>query len=157
MIKLCKERIYLLIILIIFAFLAGIALPFQFSINAQLRQALGSPFLAATISFLVGTITLMLTSIFVRDGFKFNKAITESPWWVWTGGLLGAFYVLATIILIPRIGAATTVSLVLAGQVVASILIDHFGLIHVPVHVLTIPRVIGTVLIIGGVILVQKF
>ena len=72
-------------------------------------------------------------------------------------GLLGALYVLATIIVIPRLGAATTVGLILAGQVLASIVIDHFGLIRVPVHELNIPRLAGAVLIVIGVALVQRF
>ncbi|MBE7106773.1 DMT family transporter [Bacillus cereus] len=144
------------ILFLIFAFLAGLALPIQFSINAQLRTVVGSPLVAATISFLVGAITLFTVSLF-KVGFSFNKSIISAPWWVWTGGILGAFYVLATIILIPRIGAGTTVALVLAGQIVASVLIDHFGLINVPVHLLSLPRMLGAILVILGVVLIQKF
>ncbi|MGH0515863.1 DMT family transporter [Bacillus cereus] len=144
------------ILFLIFAFLAGLALPIQFSINAQLRTVVGSPLVAATISFIVGAITLFTVSLFRAD-FSFNKGIASAPWWVWTGGVLGAFYVLATIILIPRIGAGTTVALVLAGQIVASVLIDHFGLINVPIHLLSLPRIIGAILVIIGVVLIQKF
>ncbi|EJR42889.1 DMT family transporter [Bacillus cereus group sp. BceL296] len=144
------------ILFLIFAFLAGLALPIQFSINAQLRTVVGSPLVAATISFIVGAITLFTVSLF-KAGFSFNKGIASAPWWVWTGGVLGAFYVLATIILIPRIGAGTTVALVLAGQIVASVLIDHFGLINVPIHLLSLPRILGAILVIIGVILIQKF
>ncbi|WP_307500277.1 DMT family transporter [Paenibacillus brasilensis] len=78
----------------------------------------------------------------------------EAPWWMWTKGLLGASYVLATTILMPRIGAAATVGYVLAGQVLASILIDHFGLIGATTH--TFPRLLGALLVLGGVIIVQK-
>ncbi|PGK38369.1 hypothetical protein CN907_14755 [Bacillus anthracis] len=144
------------ILFLIFAFLAGLALPIQFSINAQLRTVVGSPLVAATISFIVGAITLFTISLF-KAGFSFNKGIASAPWWVWTGGVLGAFYVLATIILIPRIGAGTTVALVLAGQIVASVLIDHFGLINVPIHLLSLPRILGAILVIIGVVLIQKF
>ncbi|BCC21121.1 TPA: DMT family transporter [Bacillus cereus] len=144
------------ILFLIFAFLAGLALPIQFSINAQLRTFVGSPLVAATISFIVGAITLFTISLF-KAGFSFNKGIASAPWWVWTGGVLGAFYVLATIILIPRIGAGTTVALVLAGQIVASVLIDHFGLINVPIHLLSLPRILGAILVIIGVVLIQKF
>jgi len=144
------------ILFLIVAFLAGLALPIQFSINAQLRTVVGSPLVAATISFIVGAITLFTVSLF-KAGFSFNKGIASAPWWVWTGGVLGAFYVLATIILIPRIGAGTTVALVLAGQIVASVLIDHFGLINVPIHLLSLPRILGAILVIIGVILIQKF
>jgi transporter family-2 protein len=144
------------VLFLIFAFLAGLVLPIQFSINAQLRTVVGSPLVAATISFIVGAITLFTFSLF-KAGFSLNKGIASAPWWVWTGGVLGAFYVLATIILIPRIGAGTTVALVLAGQIVASVLIDHFGLINVPIHLLSMPRILGAILVIIGVVLIQKF
>ncbi len=71
--------------------------------------------------------------------------------------MLGAFVVVSSIILVPRIGAAATIGLVLAGQVVASIIIDHLGLLRVPVHELTAPRIVGAALIIAGVVLVQRF
>jgi transporter family-2 protein len=144
------------VLFLIFAFLAGLVLPIQFSINAQLRTVVGSPLVAATISFIVGAITLFTVSLF-KAGFSLNKGIASAPWWVWTGGVWGAFYVLATIILIPRIGAGTTVALVLAGQIVASVLIDHFGLINVPIHLLSMPRILGAILVIIGVVLIQKF
>ncbi len=65
--------------------------------------------------------------------------------------------VVSSIILVPRIGAAATIGLVLAGQVVASIIIDHLGLLRVPVHELTAPRIVGATMIIAGVVLVQRF
>jgi len=146
----------MIIFLIIFALLAGMALPTQFSVNAQLRSVVHSPIIASTISFIVGAIVLLLISLFGR-GMGINKEWLAAPWWVWTGGLLGAFYVVASIVLIPRLGATATVAYILAGQMVASTLIDHFGLIGVQMHSLSIPRVIGVILIIFGVIIIQKF
>ena len=84
-------------------------------------------------------------------------SVASAPWWAWTGGLLGAFFVLASIILTPRLGAATTIGLILTGQVLASIVIDHFGLIRVPVHEASLPRIIGALLIVAGVVMVQRF
>ncbi|KRD87933.1 hypothetical protein ASE51_26490 [Bacillus sp. Root147] len=146
----------MIIFLIIFALLAGMALPTQFSVNAQLRSVVHSPIIASTISFIVGAIVLLLISLFGK-GMNVNKEWLAAPWWVWTGGLLGAFYVVASIVLIPRLGATATVAYILAGQMVASTLIDHFGLIGVQMHSLSIPRVIGVLLIIFGVIIIQKF
>lgn len=77
------------VLFLIFAFLAGLALPIQFSINAQLRTVVGSPLVAATISFIVGAITLFTVSLF-KAGFSLNKGIASAPWWVWTGGVLGS-------------------------------------------------------------------
>lgn len=144
------------IILMLFAILAGMALPTQFSVNAQLRTVVGSPIIASVISFIIGAVALTVISLFGK-GICIKKEWFEAPWWMWTGGLLGASYVLATTILMPRIGAASTVGYVLAGQVLASILIDHFGLIGATTHTLNLPRLLGAFLVLGGVVIVQKF
>ena len=76
---------------------------------------------------------------------------------MWTGGLLGSFYVFASVILTPRLGAATTVALILTGQVLASIGIDHFGLLRVTSQEATPLRLLGAGLIVAGVLFVQRF
>jgi transporter family-2 protein len=144
-------------ILLPFGFLAGAALAVQFSVNAQLRIFVGGPMAAAAVSFFVGTVGLLAVSLVFRQPWTLTGAVANAPWWVWIGGLLGGFYVLATIILVPRIGAAATVGSILAGQVVASLVIDHFGLVRVPVHELNLPRLLGAILVIVGVALVQRF
>ncbi|WP_068505110.1 DMT family transporter [Paenibacillus kribbensis] len=144
------------IFFMIFALLAGMALPTQFSVNSQLRAVVGSPITASAISFTVGAVSLIMISFFTKGSFV-KKEWFEAPWWMWTGGLLGAFYVLATTILMPRIGVAATVGYVLAGQVIISIIIDHFGLIGATMHTLNVPRLVGALLVIVGVIVVQKF
>jgi transporter family-2 protein len=144
-------------LLLLFAFAAGAALPVQFSINAVLRGFVGGPAVAATISFFGGTLALIVVALVLRESWPLGEAVARAPGWAWVGGLLGALYVLATIVVIPRLGAATTVGLILAGQVLASIIIDHFGLIRVPVHELNISRLAGAVLIVIGVALVQRF
>ncbi|TKI80401.1 DMT family transporter, partial [Bacillus cereus] len=80
----------------------------QFSVNAQLRTIVGSPIIASFISFTVGALVLFIVSLF-GNRIQVKKEWFEAPWWMWTGGLLGAFYVLATTILMPRIGSAATV------------------------------------------------
>ncbi|WP_146553965.1 DMT family transporter [Rummeliibacillus sp. SL167] len=143
-------------LLIIYALLAGMALPTQFSINAQLKSVVGSPVVASTISFITGAVALFIISLF-GQGIKISKEWMETPWWIWTGGLLGAFYVVATVILIPKIGATSTVVYILAGQVLASVLIDHFGLLNVQIHTINLPRLMGITLVICGMIIVQRY
>jgi transporter family-2 protein len=139
------------------AVVAGAALPVQFSINAQLRGWLhGSAVVAAAVSFFVGTIALVLIAVILREPWS-GGAVRYVPWWLWTGGLIGAFYVLSSIILLPRLGAAATVAFVLGGQVVASIVLDNFGWLNVPKHELSPGRLVGAALIAGGVALVQIF
>lgn len=136
---------------------AGAALTAQFAVNAQLRTVVGGPVLAAAISFFIGTVALVVVALAVDRHVPEVSAITSSPWWVWIGGLLGATFVLASIILTPRLGAATTVGLFLTGQILGSIVIDHFGLLRLPVHEATLSRILGAILVVVGVFLVQKF
>jgi transporter family-2 protein len=133
---------------------AGVVLPVQFGVNSQLRTFVGGP-LAAAISFVVGAVALGVAALVVQRSLP--DSVASAPWWAWTGGLLGALFVLASIILTPRLGAATTIGLILTGQVLASIVIDHFGLIRVPVHEASFPRIIGALLIVAGVVMVQRF
>jgi transporter family-2 protein len=135
----------------------GIVLPVQFGINSQLSNFVGGPVAAAAISFVVGTVALAVAALVVQSSLPESGSAASAPWWAWTGGLLGAFFVLASIILTPRLGAATTIGLILTGQVLASIVIDHFGLIRVPVHEASFPRIIGALLIVAGVVMVQRF
>jgi bacterial/archaeal transporter family-2 protein len=144
-------------ILLPVALAVGIVLPVQFGINSQLRNFVGGPVAAAAISFVVGTVALAVAALVVQSSLPEPGSAASAPWWAWTGGLLGAFFVLASIILTPRLGAATTIGLILTGQVLASIVIDHFGLIRVPVHEASFPRIIGALLIVAGVVMVQRF
>ena len=139
------------------ALAAGMAAPTQFAINSQLRQVVGGTVLAAALSFLVGTTVLFARTAVVRRSVPELGPIVSAPWWMWLGGLLGAFYVCASILLTPRLGVAATIGLFLAGQVITSITIDHFGLLGVPVHAATIPRLLGALLIVVGVAVVQRF
>jgi bacterial/archaeal transporter family-2 protein len=146
------------LLLLLFALVAGVCVPVQFSVNSQLRNFVGGPALTTAISFFIGTVAaIIVAALVLRESLPGIGTVSDVPWWVWTGGLLGAFYVLASIILTPRLGAATTIGVVLTGQMVASIVIDHFGLLRLPVHEVSVPRLIGAVLIIAGVTLVQRF
>jgi|SRR5215204_578501 len=136
---------------------AGMAAPTQFATNTQLRQVVGGPILAAALSFLVGTVVLFVTTLVLRRSVPELGPIMDAPWWMWLGGLLGVYFVSASIILTPLLGTATTVGLFLTGQVIASIAIDHFGWIGVSVQPASIPRLLGALLIIAGVAIVQRF
>ncbi len=143
-------------IFLLFAILAGVALPVQFAVNSELRGAVGGPVTAAAVSFLVGTLALAAAVLLSRQEVPALSGATQAPWWAWTGGLLGAFLVAASIILTPRLGAATTVTFIIAGQILASIILDHFGLLNLPVHPVTLQRLGGAALVIAGVVVVLR-
>ena len=138
---------------ILFALLAGAMLPIQFGINAQLATWVGGSLRAALVSFVVGAAGLFVAVLFAARGWPDRAG--DAPWWVWTGGLLGAFYVLGSIVTAPKLGAATLVALILAGQAIASLLVDHYGLVGFEEHPVTALRIAGIVLLGGGVALVR--
>jgi transporter family-2 protein len=142
---------------LLMALLAGISVPTQAGINAQLSLWTRSPVLAATISFAVGTLTLIVYSLVTRIPLPSLANAGNHPWWIWIGGSLGAFFVTATIILVPKLGATTMVTVVLAGQMIASLLLDHFGGLGYPVHPVSLGRIAGVLLVCGGVWLIRAY
>jgi transporter family-2 protein len=136
-----------------FALAAGAMLPIQFGINAQLAEWLGGSVRAAFVSFVVGATALLVAVLVASRGWPDRAG--DAPWWVWTGGLLGAFYVLGSIVTAPKLGAATLVALILAGQALASLAVDHFGWVGFEEQPVTLLRVVGMLVLAGGVVLVR--
>ena len=147
----------ILLFYILLALLAGIVIPTQAGINAQLSLWTRSSVLASTISFIVGSVVLVVYSLLMRIPLPSLSSAGTLPWWNWSGGAFGAFFVAATIFLAPKLGATTMVALLLAGQMVASLILDHFGLLGYPLHPISLGRVVGVLMIAGGVILVRNF
>ena len=145
-----------MIFFLFLALAAGVLLPVQAGLNAQLRSALGSPIAAAFISFLVGTAALAAATLVFRVSFPVGRAWAVTHPVQWSGGIIGALYVLAAVVLAPKLGAGTLVAAVVTGQMITSLLLDHYGLIGFPVHLLSPVRLIGAALIIAGVVLIQR-
>jgi transporter family-2 protein len=144
---------------ILLGLVAGAVLPVQGAVNARLKADLGSPIAVAVISFLVATlaITVVLLGLLAarRTPRPQVRPLRTLPWWGWLGGACAAAYVTATFLLIPTIGAATTVALTVTGQQLASALIDHNGLFRLPRRPLSAPRLSGLALLLVGSVLVQ--
>ena len=145
-----------MIVPLLCAVLIGVVLPLQAGVNAQLRVGLGHPMLAATASFLVGTLALAVAAAAARLPVPLGPQLVELPWWSWTGGLLGAVYVAAVIVLVPKLGAATLIAAVVAGQLLASLVLDHYGLVGYAHHPINLSRLLGALLLMAGVLLIQK-
>ena len=142
---------------VLFGLAAGAMLPFQAGVNAQLAEYVGSPLRAALVSFVVGALVLLpVVALFAR-GLPSGERIDAAPWWVWLGGALGAFYVAGSITSAPRLGAVTLIGVILAGQALASLVVDHFGMVGFDEHPATIGRIAGMLLIALGVLFVRLF
>lgn len=145
------------ILFILLAFAAGMLGPIQAGMNAKIGKTINDPLYAALISFMVGTIGLLTIALACRTDFSAIRQGAELHWSIWGAGLLGACYVTATIILTPRLGTALTFSLVIAGQLVIAVIMDHFGAFGVPVQSVNLPRLVGIILISAGVLLIRRF
>jgi transporter family-2 protein len=146
-----KTFLFMLIVLA-----AGCLMPLQAGINGRLSRAINSPIAAAFISFITGSILLGLYLMAMRQNpFDFTGS-TGAPWWIWTGGLLGAFFVSIATALVPRLGATLSFSLIIAGQLLISVIIDKYGLFGIAASDITIKKIAGISLIIAGVLLIKS-
>jgi transporter family-2 protein len=134
---------------------AGVGLAFQAVINARLSMALGNPFWATVVQIFVGLVLLSVIIAVTRQSVPVI-ALSQQPWWIWTGGVLGAAYVLTLIVSTrPINNLALMLATVIVGQTIAALLIDHFGWFGLAVHRLTVPRALGVVLLLAGVLLIR--
>jgi transporter family-2 protein len=143
-------------IYIFFALIAGAILPIQAAVNAALRVPLGAPVWASLSSFLVGTCCLVMFAVATRLPLP-PVALSSVPAWQWTGGVLGAVFVTSSVVLTPKLGTATTFGLVITGQLLASLVVDHFGWLGIPQHSINWPRVLGVGLMLLGAFVIRKF
>lgn len=144
--------LYLLVCL-----LAGALMPLQAGVNAQLARWVGHPVTASLVSFAVGTFALTAYAAALGPRLPALASLAGAPWWAWVGGILGSVFVTAAAAFAPRLGAATFISITIAGQMLVSILLDHFGLVGFASRPATAPRLLGALLLVAGVLLIRKF
>ena len=142
-------------VLILLTLLAGTMLPVQAAINARLGQTVGGTLWATTISGAVLTAALAVVGAVAAGGAPKLGSVGSAPWWAWTGGLCGALVLAVTAAAAPRLGAATTIALVVAGQVLCAVARDHFGLLGLAGHPLTLRRMAAAGLLVGGALLIK--
>lgn len=145
-----------MMLFLLVAVLAGAMLPVQTGVNVQLRGLLGQPLAAALVSFVVGTLGLAAVVAALRVPVPVGTAWERSAWWHWSGGLLGAAYIAMTVVLAPRLGAATLIAALVAGQMAASLIVDHYGWVGFAEHAVSPMRLAGAALIVVGVVLVRQ-
>ncbi|WP_100486790.1 DMT family transporter [Sporolactobacillus pectinivorans] len=153
-----KKSFMLTSVFLLWGVAAGMVSPAQTSINAKLRVAVDSPFLASLISFAIGTLLLVLIILIMEHRLKFDlRIIPKSRWWIWIGGPLGVIFVTSNILLLPILGAELTVTAILCGQMMIALIIDHFGWFGVTQHKINWQRIVGFALMITGIVLIQHF
>jgi len=137
--------------------LAGAVAPVQAGVNAQLRHFSGQAVWTALASFTIGTLTLLTYFLVARLPWPETSSLGRAPWWAWLGGLLGAYYVLSAVVIAPRLGAAVLIALIIAGQLIVALGLDHFGLVGYQQHPVNLARVVGALFLLTGVVLIQRY
>ena len=144
------------LVLYLIIFIAGALLTVQVGLNSTLALALANLRFAVLTSFLVGSAGLLLYFALAGGGLPRRQDLDAVPAWAWFGGFLGAFYVAAATLVGPRIGAAALLACTILGQLVASLLVDQFGWLGFPTQPLSLTRVAGALLLLGGVGLIAR-
>ena len=138
-------------IFISLAFIAGVGVTSQAASNSAMRAVLGHPVAAAIMNFIVGSISILLYKVVTGSPWPDPAKLASAPWWTWLGGFFGAFMVVLGILAVPRIGAAVFFAMSIAGQMVSSSIIDHYGLFGVPVTPFSPMRLGAILMVVGGV------
>ncbi|HEY9793059.1 MAG TPA: DMT family transporter [Candidatus Obscuribacterales bacterium] len=139
------------------AILGGALLPLQAGINGNLRTWLGNPWCTTLVSFAVSSCAVLLMSIITKAQVPNSAVLAQIPWWAWTGGIMGGIYVCSALVSAPKLGAMALVSSLIAGQMIASMLLDQFGVAGYSQHSLNAGRTVGAILLCAGVFLIQKY
>ena len=132
---------------------AGVAVMAVF--NARLGGLLGGPFWAAVAQFIVALSTVLLVAFATRQPAPITTGLHGAPWWVWTGGIFSATFIVVSTFLTPRLGVAVTLATIIVGQLSTALVVDHFGLFGGPVVRVSVARVAGVALLLAGITLMR--
>lgn len=140
-------------------FVTGMLSALQTAINGHLGKVISSSLKAALISFLVGFITLLVIFLINHYAHKQKQAIqlSQQPWWIWFGGIIGSLFVLGNVYLVPLLGTGLVVVIVLVGQIVGSLFVDQFGWFGAKKNPISAIQLLGLCFMVGGVILIKFF
>jgi transporter family-2 protein len=138
------------------ALIGGVSVVIQQVLNANLRSELNSAVWSGFMSYVLGLLCMVLLAIVLREPIPAAGVVARIPVWAWSGGLFGAIFIVLSILVAKQLGAATLIALLVTGQMIASIIIDHFGWLGLTQRPIDLPRLIGSILLIGGVVLIRR-
>ncbi len=142
---------------ILMALAAGGAVAAQAAVNSRLGRGLGHPAMATFVSFAVGALCMLLYCLVTRQAIPSAQTLQRVPVWAWFGGVLGTFIVISIITTTPKLGVGAMIALVIAGQMVMAVILDHYGLLGLAPHPMSAARLAGTILLIAGAVLLKCF
>lgn len=135
--------------------LCGALIPIHAGMNAELSRAAGHPLWATLLSFGISFVCLFVGIAWLRPTLPDSSSLYSAPPWAWVGGVVGIIYVMATMVLIPRFGAAAFIAAVVAGQMAMALFLDQTGLLGNDPRPADVFRIAGAALSISGVLIMQ--
>lgn len=134
---------------------AGFFLPLQALINARTSQVFGGPLMATLVNFVGGTVALVVILAVMRAPIPTAEQIGKVPFYAWFTGLAGVMFVAQAAFTVPKLGAAGMAAIAITGQLIASMVFDHFGVLQ-QAHPVTWQKIAGAVLLLGGIWLILR-
>jgi transporter family-2 protein len=134
---------------------AGLSVVLQQVLNANLRAEIGSPWWAGFVSYAAGTLVMLAMATALGEPWLTRTTAADVSWYSWTGGIFGAIFIGVAILMVPRLGAATVIALIVIGQMLGSLAFDHFGFLNIPQHAANPVRLAGAAFLILGVVLIR--
>ncbi|KZM48761.1 hypothetical protein OA90_18970 [Labrenzia sp. OB1] len=134
----------------------GMVLSTQPPLNSMLGRAVGSAYGAATISIAVALASILVFIVFSGWGDMSRKTLGSVPWWVYLSGIAGAIFVASGPVVAPVTGAMVFFVCIVAGQLIGSMLADHFGAFGLDVRTVSVWRLLGLAMVLGGALLVSR-
>jgi len=136
------------------AVMVGIVFAIQPGINGVAAKTLGSPMAATALSVFITLLTSLIILTFT-SGFPSPTSFAALPWWVIFGGMIGTAVVAAGATFVPIMGAAIFFVCLIGGQLIGSVVLDHFGAFGTEVRQISWTRLLGIALAFGGALLVR--
>ena len=146
------ERVFWLFIVVG----AGLLIPIQAGLNAAFKKGAQNALLAGGWNTLLATLVFIMALLIIRTPLPSLSMMSSIPWWGYLGGLCGATYVLISLLSVPKLGAISLIICLTAGQLIASVLLDHFGWVGYDIRPITLSRFLGVLFVIAGIYLTQR-
>lgn len=144
---------------LLMTFVAGAGLPVQAALNSRLGREFGSPLFGSFFSFCIGTVSVLLFVLVSRAAAPvggFGAVASRLPWWLWLGGVIGAVFVSVAAMFVGRLGVTVFSAVVIGGQLIASVVLDHYGVLVPERHPISALRLMGIALLIAGIALIRR-
>jgi bacterial/archaeal transporter family-2 protein len=135
---------------------AGISVLVQQALNANLRSELNSAAWSGFMSYFLGVLCMVALAAVPRDPVPSAATLARVPLWAWSGGIFGAIFIGLSLVTIPKLGGAAYIALLVTGQMIAALAVDHFGWLGVQERPIDLPRMLGVALLVGGVVLIRR-